>query len=237
MVLSRATCLVSGAASISASTWVFQLLVWCFSLHPSLSRSHYVFFGIRWWLDITGSRSSGLVLSQCWYALFLAGSINRLLYLHYGAASTDATSYRQVDDNLQYLLVTSPDIAFAINCLSQLFHSPSEYHWVLSSSYFATLMGLDYVYIFIQTTPSHFMVLVMLIAAAILMINAPPWPMSTMAYVIFIRPYLISWSSKKQKSIARTSMEAKCRAIASGASWICTLLHELGISLPSVSHP
>ncbi|KAH9790610.1 retrovirus-related pol polyprotein from transposon RE2 [Citrus sinensis] len=57
---------------------------------------------------------------------------------------------------------------------------------------------------------------------------------STSAYTIFFGGNPITWSSKKQKSMARSSTEAEFRAIASTISelfWLRHLLYELGIQI------
>lgn len=57
---------------------------------------------------------------------------------------------------------------------------------------------------------------------------------STNAYIIYIGGQPISWSSKKQKGVARSSTEAEYRAVANAASellWVCSLLSELGLKL------
>ncbi|OMO52289.1 Integrase, catalytic core [Corchorus capsularis] len=58
---------------------------------------------------------------------------------------------------------------------------------------------------------------------------------STSAYILYLGNNLISWCSKKQKIVARSSTEAEYRAIASSVSeltWIESLLHELHATLP-----
>lgn len=44
-------------------------------------------------------------------------------------ALANPTHYRQVVGALQYLMLTRPDIAFAVNKACQFMHAPSEDHW------------------------------------------------------------------------------------------------------------
>ena len=60
---------------------------------------------------------------------------------------------------------------------------------------------------------------------------------STSAYIIFLGANPISWCSKKQRTVARSSTEAEYRAVAATAAeltWLTNLLFELAVSLP---HP
>ena len=59
---------------------------------------------------------------------------------------------------------------------------------------------------------------------------------STGGFLVYLGSNLISWSSKKQPTVARSSTEAEYKAVANAASellWIKSLLRELRMSLPA----
>jgi hypothetical protein len=59
---------------------------------------------------------------------------------------------------------------------------------------------------------------------------------STSGYCTFVGGNLVTWRSKKQNVISRSSAEAEYRAMAHTASemlWVCSLLRDLGIDIPT----
>ena len=190
--------------------------------------------------------STGLLLSQRKYVVDLLGKHNMLsskpvptplvvgssLSACDGCPPADATLYRQVVGSLQHLRMTRPDIAFAVNKLSQFMHSPSTTHWGAVKRLLRYINGTRNFGIQLQaSTP-----------ISLHGFTDADWGgnpddrTSTGAYVVFLGANPISWSSTKQRTVARSSTEAEYRAIASAAAeiqWIKSSLQELGVSLPT----
>ncbi|WVZ70189.1 hypothetical protein U9M48_018875 [Paspalum notatum var. saurae] len=61
---------------------------------------------------------------------------------------------------------------------------------------------------------------------------------STSGYCIFLGDNLVSWSSKHQKMVSRSSAKAEYRAVAhvvAECCWLRQLLQELHVSIPSAT--
>ena len=138
------------------------------------------------------------------------------------------TAYRAALGGLQYLTLTRPDVAFAVNKLSQFMHRPTTDHWSALKRLMRYLCGtLEKGITIFRDSPS-----------TLHAFSDADWAgdkddyLSTMGYVLFLGRNPITWASKKQKSLARSSTEAEYRAVATTTAellWVRNLLHELNI--------
>lgn len=155
------------------------------------------------------------------------------LLLNDGSKPVDASSYRQVLGSLQYLLFTRPDIAFAVNKLSQFMHAPTELHWGAVKRLLRYLNGTRHLGITLRRdSPLSLHCFTDVDWAG----NCNDYT-STEAYIVFLGANPISWRSVKQRSVARSSTEAEYRSIANAASeveWVQSILRELHVSLSSI---
>ena len=63
------------------------------------------------------------------------------IHLHSGSSLSDPPEYRTIIGSLQYLLITRPDICFAVNKLSQYMHRPTTEHLVFVKHLLRYLSG------------------------------------------------------------------------------------------------
>ncbi|KAF5451779.1 hypothetical protein F2P56_026853 [Juglans regia] len=159
-------------------------------------------------------------------------SSSHQLSLFDGNPCPGETLFRSVVGALQYLSLTRPDISFAVNKVCQFMHKPTDIHWTAVKQILRYLkFSIDFG-LFIQPSPS----LQLSVYSDADWAGSPDDRKSTSGYCIYYGHNLISWSSKKQPTVARSSTEAEYRAVAHATAetlWLLSLLRELHIFIPS----
>ncbi|XP_061989759.1 uncharacterized mitochondrial protein AtMg00810-like [Rosa rugosa] len=148
-----------------------------------------------------------------------------------GAPFTDVKTYRSIVGCLQYLTFTRPDITYSVNSVCQFMQSPTALHFLAVKRILRYIKGtLDYGITF-RAAPLELRAYIDSDWA-----GDPNDRRSTTGFVIFLGNCPISWCSRKQTSVSRSSTEAEYRAMADTASevlWLRHLLNDLHIKLPS----
>ncbi|KAJ9549004.1 hypothetical protein OSB04_021547 [Centaurea solstitialis] len=160
-----------------------------------------------------------------------------------GRDLADPKLYRSVVGSLQYLSFTRPDISFAVNKVCQFLHAPKDSHWSAVKRILRYLKHTMHHGLLIRKSATpQLRVFSDTESPNIAAFSDADWAgcpddrKSTGGFCIFFGDNLISWSSKKQQTIARSTTEAEYKALALTTCeviWIQLLLQELGIYLPS----
>ncbi|GFS37423.1 hypothetical protein Acr_00g0051930 [Actinidia rufa] len=127
-----------------------------------------------------------------------------------GHLLSDVTLYRQLIDNLIYLTVTRSNIAHAVHLVSQFMSAPRSTHY-------ATVLRILW---YVKGTLFHGLHFSSQSSLQLYAYSDADWVgdptdrRSTTGFCFFLGDSLISWHSKKQNLVARSSTEAEYRALA-----------------------
>lgn len=114
------------------------------------------------------------------------------------------------------MLNTRPDVAFAVNKLSQFLSAPTDVHLQGVKRIFRYLKGTHYLGLHLQPCPNFQLVTYTDADWA----TNPDDRKSSAGFCIFLGDSLVSWSSRKQRVVSRSSTESEYRALADGAAEI-----------------
>nr|XP_033513602.1 uncharacterized mitochondrial protein AtMg00810-like isoform X2 [Nicotiana tomentosiformis] len=122
-----------------------------------------------------------------------------------GSKTIDPTEYRSLVGALQYLTYTRPDIVHAVNKVCQHLQYPREEHMRTVKRILRYLKGTtDYSLKFLSQSPFKLYGYCDAYWA-----GCPDTRRSTSGFCIFLGANCISWSSKKQPTVSRSSTEGE----------------------------
>ncbi|XP_026385122.1 uncharacterized protein LOC113280751 [Papaver somniferum] len=148
-----------------------------------------------------------------------------------GTELTDPSCFRCLIGRLLYLTVTRPDITYSVNYLSQFLQHPRSAHMDAAHRILRYLKGTVGHGIFLSSSSSP----------SIHGYTDSDWEgcpitrRSTTGYFVTLGNSPISWKSKKQPTVARSSAEAEYRALANLTAelqWLVYLFKDMHISCP-----
>lgn len=144
-----------------------------------------------------------------------------------GDLLSDVGQYQRLVGRLIYLTITRPDITYAVSLVSRFMHAPRRQHMDAVTRILRYLKGSPGRGIWMRNNGHH----------SISAYTDADWAgcpvdrKSTSGYCIFVGGNLVTWKSKKQNVVARSSAEAEYRAMATTTSeiiWLRVLLKNLG---------
>ncbi|KAJ9543905.1 hypothetical protein OSB04_023612 [Centaurea solstitialis] len=184
-------------------------------------------------IAVIRSSSDSLFLSQHKYALEVlqrAGlalcnpaptpvDTNSKLSSNDGTLLDNPTEYRQLVGALPYLTIARPDISYAVQQVCMHMHAPRTSYMNALKRILRYVRGTITYGLTFHSSSTNSLVAYTDADWA----ECPDTRRSTSGYCIYLGDNLLSWSSKRQPTISRSSAEAEYRAVANVVSETCRL--------------
>ena len=129
------------------------------------------------------------------------------------------------------MTITHPDISFAIQQVSQFMYTPRHLHLAVVCRIIKCLRGTPSHELFFPTSsPLHIFAY-----SDANWVGCPDTRLFVSGWCMFLGDSLISWKSKKQARVSKSSTESEYHAMSTACSeivWLCGILYKLGFSQP-----
>ncbi|KAL9241108.1 hypothetical protein vseg_015256 [Gypsophila vaccaria] len=228
--------LVIAANDDSALSIVKDYLRSCFPIKDLGVLKYFLGFEVA-------QNADGIVICQRKYALDIISEVgylgskpvvtpieqNHSLGLNTSALMRDPESYRRLVGRLLYLVHTRPDLTYVVHILSQYLHAPRIDHLRAALRVVRYLKGSPGQGIFLSSSCN----LELSGWSDSDYAACPLTPRSLTGWMIFRGGSPISWKSKKQAIVSRSSTEAEYRAmtlVTCEIKWLKGLLLDLSVS-------
>jgi len=149
-----------------------------------------------------------------------------------GTPLSDPSRYRYLVGGLIYLVVTRLDISHVVHILSQFVGSPTSVHYAHLLQALCYLRGTTSRSLFYSRQSS----LQLQAYSDATWASDPDDRHFVSGYYIFLSSSLVVWKTKRQTIVARSSVEAELRALATTTQeiiWLRWLLQDLGVHIAS----
>ncbi|XP_019084251.1 PREDICTED: uncharacterized protein LOC109125910 [Camelina sativa] len=154
---------------------------------------------------------------------------NLKMYKEQGDLLEDRKQYRRIVGKLMYLTITRPDITFAVNKLCQYISAPHTPHLAAAYHVLGYIKGTVGQGLFYSANAD----LTLKGFADSNYGGCLDSRRSTTGFTMFVGDSLISWRSKKQHTVSRSSAEVEYRALALASCelvWLSVLLRDLRVN-------
>ncbi|KAI5648573.1 hypothetical protein M9H77_34578 [Catharanthus roseus] len=145
-----------------------------------------------------------------------------------GSLFDNPDRYRRLIGKLIYLTLTRPELAYAVHTLAQFMHTPRHAHWDAAIRVVRYLKGSPGRGIFLSSNSS----LLLTAYCDSDWATCPITRRSLTGYFISLGGSPISWKTKKQHTVSRSSAEAEYRSMAMTLcelKWLSILLRDLHV--------
>lgn len=200
---------------------------------------------LKYFLGIEVARSSqGITMCQRKYTLDLLSETGMLdcqpidtpieqnhgLTLLSNKPPANKERYQKLVGKLIYLSHTRPDIAYAVSMVSRFMHSPNEDH----------MKAVFRILRYLKSSPGKGLFFSKNGNLEVEGYTDADWAgdksdgKSTSGYFTFVGGNLVSWRSKKQKLVARSSAESEFRGMVHGVCellWVKRIMQDLGLEV------